>query len=193
MAKNLSVINVVDVESTCWEGDPPPGQMSEIIEIGIVQINLKTLEVGKPKSIIVRPERSTVSEFCTKLTTLTQEQVNRGVELKEACRTISFDFKTYDNPWASYGDYDRVQFDRVCKSLGVKYPFGGRHTNVKTVLGAAFGWGHEIGMSEALNAMGMKLEGTHHRAGDDVGNIAAMFASLLRTARIVKPEAVGAR
>ncbi|NEE10677.1 DNA polymerase III, partial [Streptomyces sp. SID7499] len=28
------LLNVVDVEATCWEGQPPPGQVSEIIEIG---------------------------------------------------------------------------------------------------------------------------------------------------------------
>lgn len=193
MAKNVTTINIVDVESTCWDGDPPPGEMSEIIEIGIVQIDTRTLEVGKPKSIIVRPERSSVSEFCTKLTTLTQDQVKRGVDLKEACRVISFDYKTHDNAWASYGDYDRVQFDRVCKALGVKYPFGGRHTNIKTILAATYGWGREIGMSEALDLMGMTLQGTHHRAADDVANIAQMFAASMKAARTNASSLVGTK
>ena len=35
MARKLDRILVVDVEATCWEGDPPPGQISEIIEIGL--------------------------------------------------------------------------------------------------------------------------------------------------------------
>ena len=30
MARNLDRILVMDVEATCWEGDPPPGQISEI-------------------------------------------------------------------------------------------------------------------------------------------------------------------
>lgn len=30
MARRLGRILVADVESTCWEGEPPPGQMSEI-------------------------------------------------------------------------------------------------------------------------------------------------------------------
>lgn len=191
--KSLSTINVVDVESTCWDGDPPPGQMSEIIEIGIAQIDLRTLEVGKAKSIMVRPERSSVSKFCTDLTTITQEQVDRGVDLKEACRIISFDYKTHDNPWASYGDYDRVQFDRVCKALGVKYPFGSRHTNIKTVLGAIYGWDREVGMSEALDRMGMVLHGTHHRAADDASNIANLFAAAMKSARTNPNSMVGTK
>ena len=31
MARKLDRILVVDVEATCWEGDPPPGQISEIL------------------------------------------------------------------------------------------------------------------------------------------------------------------
>lgn len=34
MARKLDRILVVDVEATCWEGDPPPGQISAIIEKG---------------------------------------------------------------------------------------------------------------------------------------------------------------
>ena len=31
MARKLDRILVVDVEATCWEGDPPPGQIREIL------------------------------------------------------------------------------------------------------------------------------------------------------------------
>ena len=30
MAQRLDAILVVDVEATCWEGDPPPGQISHV-------------------------------------------------------------------------------------------------------------------------------------------------------------------
>lgn len=29
MARKLDQILVIDVEATCWEGNPPPGQTSE--------------------------------------------------------------------------------------------------------------------------------------------------------------------
>ena len=29
------LLNVVDVEATCWKGPPPPGAVNEIIEIGL--------------------------------------------------------------------------------------------------------------------------------------------------------------
>jgi inhibitor of KinA sporulation pathway (predicted exonuclease) len=46
MPRSLDVILVVDVESTCWEGSPPPDESSEIIEIGLCTADLKTLSHG---------------------------------------------------------------------------------------------------------------------------------------------------
>ena len=43
MARKLDRILVVDVEATCWEGNPPPGQTSEIIEIGLCVLDVPTL------------------------------------------------------------------------------------------------------------------------------------------------------
>ena len=34
-------LNVVDVEATCWLGEPPQGQSSEIIEIGLTVIDFE--------------------------------------------------------------------------------------------------------------------------------------------------------
>jgi inhibitor of KinA sporulation pathway (predicted exonuclease) len=33
------LLNVIDVEATCWAGEPPPGQVSEIIEIGLAVVD----------------------------------------------------------------------------------------------------------------------------------------------------------
>lgn len=40
MAKLLDKIIVIDVESTCWEGPPPEGQVSEIIGIGVATVDV---------------------------------------------------------------------------------------------------------------------------------------------------------
>lgn len=34
------LLNVVDVEATCWDGTPPVGAVSEIIEIGLTVVDL---------------------------------------------------------------------------------------------------------------------------------------------------------
>ncbi len=63
MAKRLDQILVVDVESTCWEGEPPPGQESEIVEIGICPIDMASRNLLEKISILVRPQHSTISEY----------------------------------------------------------------------------------------------------------------------------------
>jgi len=183
MARRLDRILVVDVESTCWEGNPPPGQMSEIIEIGLCVVDVVALERVVRRSILVRPACSTVSAYCTQLTTLTQADVDPGVSLAEACRVLAQEYQSGQRLFASFGDYDRQQFERNCAAFGIPYPFGPTHLNVKNLAAVAYGWSREVGMSEALVRAGLPLEGTHHRGGDDAWNIAGLLCQLLRRIR----------
>ena len=172
----MSLINVVDVEATCWDGEPPSGQVSEIIEIGLTVVDLaENTRLGKHR-ILVRPERSRVSEFCTRLTSLTQEEVDAGVPFREACRLLVTEHESNRRPWASWGDYDRKQFLRQCTD--VEYPFSGDHTNAKLRFTEAHGLRKRPGMAQALEIAGLPLEGRHHRGDDDSWNIAALVLHL---------------
>jgi len=71
-------IIVIDVESTCWHGKIPKGQMNEIIEIGICIICTKSGDILDTRDIIVKPEHSTISDYCKNLTTITQEQMHKS-------------------------------------------------------------------------------------------------------------------
>ena len=55
---------------------PPPGQRSEIIEIGLCVVDVARLERIEKRCMLVRPVRSEISEFCTQLTTLTAGQIS---------------------------------------------------------------------------------------------------------------------
>ena len=63
MARELDRILVIDVEVTCWEGNPPPGRTSEIIEIGLCVLDAPTLARAEQRTILVRPVGSTVSAY----------------------------------------------------------------------------------------------------------------------------------
>ncbi|MFI1912686.1 exonuclease domain-containing protein [Nocardia sp. NPDC020380] len=177
---NERFLNVVDVEATCWEGKNPPGMPSEIIEIGLCVIDVERLERVEKTSILVRPEHSTVSEFCTQLTTLTPEQVASGISFAAACELLRAEYRADSRGWASWGNYDRTQFERQCGATEVRYPFGQRHTNAKVAFSAARGTSHRYGMAGALRMTGLPLEGTHHRGGDDAWNIAALVIELMK-------------
>lgn len=173
-----ALLNVVDVEATCWEGAPPPGQVNEIVEIGLTAVDLATGErVGRHR-VLVRPRRSSVSAFCTELTGLTQAEVDAGVDFAEACRLLAVEHEAGTRPWASWGDYDRKQFTAQCRAAGVTYPFGRRHWNAKLVFTRANGLRKRPGMAQALELAGLPLEGRHHRGEDDAWNIAALVLDL---------------
>lgn len=183
MAKKLDHILVIDVEATCWDGPPPAGEANEIIEIGVCPLELGTgRRLGK-RSILVRPTRSRVGPFCTRLTTLTPEQVATGVTFTEACEILHREYRSRERLWASFGDYDRTMFQKQCEATGVPYPFGPRHLNVKTLFAIARGLPHEVGMGEALGLLGVPLVGTHHRGDDDAWNIAGILAALVARLR----------
>lgn len=174
----MSLINVVDVEATCWDGQPPPGQVSEIIEIGLTVVDLERRMLLAKHRILVRPQRSRVSAFCTELTSLTQEEVDQGVTFAEACRILARDHQTNTTPWASWGDYDRNQFTRQCQHTNTEYPFSGDHTNAKLRFTHAYNLRKRPGMAKALELAGLPLQGRHHRGDDDSWNIAALVLHL---------------
>lgn len=181
MAKLLDKITVVDIEATCWNGNAPEGMVSDIIEIGICLLDVNTGEISDNRGIIVKPERSTVSDFCTELTTITPELVDReGISYKEACAILRKEYQTQSRAWASFGAYDLKQFQRQCGDLGIGYPFGPSHINVKTLFALKNKLGHEVGMDGALKSLKIPLEGTHHRGVDDANNIAKILREILR-------------
>ncbi|WP_069629482.1 3'-5' exonuclease [Streptomyces niveus] len=180
MDEGEHLLNVVDVEATCWEGRPPPGQVSEIIEIGLTVVDLRARERLARHRLLVRPARSEVSPFCTELTGLTRAEVDGGLSYAEACRTLAAQHRTGLLPWASWGDYDRNQFTRQCRRTGTEYPFGSRHTNAKVAFTASYGLRRRPGMAQALTSAGLPLEGRHHRGDDDAWNIAALILNLAK-------------
>ncbi len=181
--RRLDQILVIDIEATCWEKLPPVGQENEIIEIGLCTLDVATLQRLEKRSILVKPERSQVSPFCTQLTTLTQEQVDQGVSFASACTLLQEEFASGERVWASYGDYDRRIFERQCQERRITYPFGIRHINVKTLFALVYVLSREVGMASALEMTHLPLEGTHHRGGDDAWNIAALLGQLLAKSR----------
>ena len=187
MTRHYDQIIVIDIECTCWEHAVPAGQENEIIEIGICRLKPATGERIEKRSIIVKPERSTVSPFCTELTSLTQKQVDAGIPFAEACAILEKEFKTRQRVGASYGDYDRQQFEKQCRDRGIKYPFSPSHLNIKTLFTLIQGLRHDISMAQAMESLNLTLEGRHHRGDDDAWNVAQMLYLNLTARKREKP------
>jgi inhibitor of KinA sporulation pathway (predicted exonuclease) len=175
MKINLDTINVVDIESTCWGDKPPDDMVSEIIEIGICKVSTKAKTIIDKESIIVRPEKSTVSEYCATLTGITQEKVDHGISYFDACVQIAAKYQAGNRIWVSWGDYDRQMFTKRPEM----YPFSDSHINLKHWFSLAHGLRKGMGLYGALKYLGMEPEGRHHSGIDDAFNTARIMIALL--------------
>src|SRR6218665_104833 len=128
-------IIIIALEATCWEGKPPEGEESEIIEIGICLLDTITGALSQNKGILVRPIQSRVSAFCTQLTTITPEQLEReGISFATACAMLQQEYDARQYTWASYGGYDRKTMAQQCRTWDISYPLSEDHINVKELL-----------------------------------------------------------
>ncbi|RYZ53122.1 MAG: exonuclease domain-containing protein [Sphingobacteriales bacterium] len=175
--KTKQKIIVVDLEATCWNEETPQGQEQEIIEIGICILDTVDGSISANKGILIKPERSEVSPFCTQLTTITPALLEReGIGFEAACAILRDEFQAHQYTWASYGAWDRNMMRSQCNLLDIAYPFSAEHINVKEMFARRKGLKKRTGMNGALNILGLPLEGTHHRGVDDALNIARILS-----------------
>lgn len=171
-------ILIIDLEATCWEDNtkPPAGEFSEIIEIGCCLLDRDTGQITHNKGILVKPENSTVSPFCTQLTTITQSQLdNEGISLKQAFNILRKEYGGDEYTWASFGHYDRKKIQSECYTKRINYPLAYDHINVKELFATCKNLHHPVSMKTALKMLRIPLEGTHHRGVDDAKNIAKIL------------------
>ncbi len=184
MVMKLDLVVIIDIEATCWDKNPPPSQENEIIEIGICTLNIRTGERIDRDSLLVKPIKSTVSPFCSELTSLTQTQVENGLRFDRACAILRKKYHTKSRIWASYGDYDRKMFEKQCAARGVAYPFNGTHINIKSLYAMLMGLDREIGLGSVLDQLNIDFEGRPHRGIDDAWNEALILSHLIQKIRL---------
>lgn len=176
MSRKLHLIYVIDIESSCWNRNDPDEGVNEIIEVGSTVIDMKEKRILPWKSFYIKPIKSKISPFCTKLTGITQEIVDReGVGFDFACRSL--DEATHGITWASWGDYDRETFKDQCGRENIPYPFGKTHINIKNVFALTNGLKKEVSIPDALEILDLKFTGSYHRGGPDSFNAAKVLVS----------------
>jgi len=184
----------VDTEWTCWEGGPPEGQEREIVEIGVVEADPRSLEILREARFLVRPVLSTVSPYCTALTGLTGEELRRnGRPLGEALRSLAKIFGPGAKPWLAWGD-DRSGIAAACRRLVVPNPFPDEgFIDLGLQFGALAGLRERPGLRLALDALGLGFEGRPHSAVCDARNALRVQLELsARLRRELTPDPVSA-
>ena len=130
----------VDLEATCDEignSESPrplavvPAQM-ETIEIGLVVIDLETLEIVDEFQRFVRPQINPIlTDFCKKLTSIQQADVDGARTYREVGEELRAFAARYPNAaWVSWGDYDARQLERDAGLAGCPSLLEGFHISM---------------------------------------------------------------
>ncbi|CCW62518.1 unnamed protein product [Phytomonas sp. EM1] len=195
---------VLDFEATCEQGRYI--KQPEVIEFPLVVVDPEQMCIVAEFQRYVRPKLyPKLSKFCTELTGITQDMVNRGApfanvynEAMQFLRNCGFGEAP---PSRSYclvtcGDWDLktmlpAQF-KVSGDLGTP-PSWKRWCNLKQYMKQMQPpllrpkRGCPCDLVEMLEAVGLPLQGHHHSGIDDCRNIAAVLCELLRRDCVVMP------
>lgn len=167
---------VVDLEATCDDQGSVPKAEMEIIEIGSVLVDAETLEPIEEHQTFVRPVRHPkLTPFCTALTTIRQSDVDAAPSFPEAIDAVRRFLGDTGALLSSWGDYDRKQLEQDAAHHAVALPFVGGHLNIKAAFSERLGLKKKLGVSRALEHVGLRFEGTAHRGIDDARNIARLL------------------
>jgi inhibitor of KinA sporulation pathway (predicted exonuclease) len=173
----------VDFELTCWQGAPPEGELPEIIQIGITEIDSDTFERTRSGLWYVRNEFSVVSDYCTELTGISQSTLRKqGRSLKEVAGSILKTFGPMNKPWIAWGS-DKDAIERDCVAKGVPMFFSEAFYNAGLLYSIASGEGKAVGLAEAARRLGIGFEGREHDAGADADVLAAVWGRMIGNMR----------
>ena len=128
----------------------------------------------------VRPVAEPVlSEFCTRLTTIAQSDVDKADTFPVALGRFADWIGTEPFVLCSWGDWDVQQIARDCARHGIAYPKSfKRHINLKTAFVQSFAV-RTRGMADAMKYSNVRLQGTHHCGIDDARNLAKLAERML--------------
>jgi inhibitor of KinA sporulation pathway (predicted exonuclease) len=179
----------VDLEATCDEvgvTESPrslvvvPDQM-ETIEIGLVVIDLESLEIVDEFQRFVRPQITpTLTDFCKLLTSIQQADVDGARTYQEVGEDLRTFAELYpDAAWASWGDYDARQLERDaglagCPSLLEGLP----HFNARKWHAGLYD-DRPRSLKQTVESLGLVWRGTYHRGIDDARNVASIVKEML--------------
>ena len=163
---------IFDLEATCWEQRGKIEDM-EIIEIGAVKMAPSSFNIISEFQSFIKPINNPIlSDFCIKLTSITQQQIETAKNFNEVFPYF-IDWIGNDSfQICSWGEYDLNQLRVDCQRHSIKLPYliERNHRNLKAEFASLFNQ-KPCGMKRALKYLKINSDGIHHRGIDDAKNI----------------------
>jgi inhibitor of KinA sporulation pathway (predicted exonuclease) len=181
---NHTRVLVLDLELQCWTGPPPEGFSNDIIQIGLVELDLTTLKQTREANLYIRPEKCLISPYCTELTGITPEIIKRlGRRFPDAVNTIVKEFGPTKKVTFTWGD-DQSAIERACLEAEVNSPF--HFVDLSWFYASLCGSKRNISVEGALQSFRQKFEGRPHNALDDAHNTGEVYLEIVRQQRLYK-------
>jgi inhibitor of KinA sporulation pathway (predicted exonuclease) len=178
MIEKVKKVLIVDLEATCSLDNSITSELMEIIEIGAVWVTPAGDLLEQFQSYVRPAVNPLLTLFCTKLTGISQFQIDQACSWKKVAEEFSGFVERHKDAqsyWGSWGAYDKNQIERECNKHDTENPLRNiRHENLK----ANFAKNRKIkqvGMLTALKIAGLSVEGEHHSAISDALNIARLL------------------
>jgi len=185
---------VLDFEATCEKEPKPPPSPQEVIEfpsVLLVKNDQGRLEEVSTFESFVRPIfHPKLSEFCTSLTSITQDQMDGAEPFPDVLEKHVAWLKSHGvfEPDASIimvtcGDWDlKKMLPGQLAACRIRYSSipgcYSRWINVKPIFDKCLKRKSRTGMAGMLDLLGHELTGTHHRGIDDCKNIVKIVKTL---------------
>ncbi len=168
---------VFDLEATCWEYRRA-SHKQEVIEIGALKLD-EYAEVTEVFCKFIKPVfHPTLSPFCKKLTSITQEDVEGADEFSAVIEQFQEWIGWQDNEeyiLCSWGFFDRKILENNCALHRLDDEWLEHHISLKHQYQKIRGLHKPIGLKRAVEKEGFEFTGTHHRGIDDADNLSKIF------------------
>ena len=172
---------VFDLECTCWQTKELDAER-EIIEIGAIRLDDYGDIFGDFCSFVRPVLHPVLSDFCHRLTTISQIDINRA----KIFPTVVKDFidwgELYDDEdylLCSWGGFDKNQLIADCKLHKIETDWLEKHINLKDQYHKFKRLRAPVGLKKAVEQEGFEFTGTHHRGISDAENLAKIFVKHL--------------
>ncbi|KAG8986394.1 ERI1 exoribonuclease 3 [Tulasnella sp. JGI-2019a] len=197
--QTLKYLLVLDFEATCGEKGFPVHEQ-EIIEFPTLLYNIEERKIQATFAEYVRPVRQpTLTEFCTGLTGITQETVDKADVFPQVWKRFNeflTKHKAFEEPesfaFVTCGAWDlttmlpkQLKYEASVApatspiSITLPSPFD-RVINIKKPFTALYKTSSDRGMAGMLSLVKLKLEGRHHSGIDDCRNISRIVGKMLQ-------------
>lgn len=168
---------VFDLETTCWDGNPPT-TTREVIEIGAYRLDAYG-EINNHFHAFVRPTYFPVlSPYCKNLTSISQEQINTSRTFPVVMpRFMEFiEGPGRDYVLCAWGAMDQKILKKECHNHQIEFEGLDHYIDVKKQYHEINRSKHKSGFLKSLKKEGIEFEGSHHRADADAYNLVKLFS-----------------